>query len=206
MPPRAATWPLRGGTQPPVVVRAGFASRRPGIIRRGRSGTPRRLRPNGQSPGCRPMPSKRAVREPPLRNHKTAHGLTGNARLPPRPRFRIPAKAGIQGFDCLPFKTGGSRIVGRPRGGAAPAKPSHPRGRGRIYAPRCGVPRFTRRRFNPVGVVRERPAAPTKRTVAGLSAITSKNGRFTNRPYETVAAPARSPRAFARICGYGAFP
>ncbi len=26
------------------------------------------------------------------------------------------------GFDCLPFKTGGSRIVGRPRGGAAPAK------------------------------------------------------------------------------------
>ena len=33
-----------------------------------------------------------------------------------------------------------------------------------------------------------------------------ENGRFTNRPYETVAVPARSPRAFARICGYGAFP
>ena len=30
-------------------------------------------------------------------------------------------------------------------------------------------------------------------------------GSFTNDPYGTVAAPARSPRAFARICGYGAF-
>ena len=59
-----------------------------------------------------------------LRNHETrVHRRRGH----PRSSFRrrpsrvvIPAKAGIQGFDCLPLKTGGSRT-------APTISPPHPR-------------------------------------------------------------------------------
>ena len=164
--------------------------------RRGRSGTPRPRRPNGQSPGCRPTPSKRAVHEPPLRNHETAHGLTGNIRLPPRAPvpdsglrrndgerptpaslrsdreqhrdgnedfpsaarrvclFVIPAKAGIQGFDSLPFQNGRFADCGAAPGRGHPCgiiKPVSPRNAGRdaymrplrkikIAAARRGIP------------------------------------------------------------------
>ena len=165
-------------------------------------------------------------------------GTSVGRRGPPRNPV-IPAKAGIQGFDCLPFKTGGSRTVGRPRGGAAPAKPlnpsravkrpasripakrragrmnasptkekSPPARRGRIYAPRCrpgddarigsqGQPPVVvlRRIFtpsirnHPVGVVRERPAPSTERTIAGLSAHAVKTGGSRTAPTKPLPPP-----------------
>ncbi len=88
------------------------------------------------------------------------------------------------GVNCIPLKTGGTHIC-------VPYKTRTAR-RGRILAPRRGSampwigsqgrpPVVVLRRVslpppreNPVGVVRERPAPSTERTIAGLSAITSK--------------------------------
>ncbi len=50
---------------PPALAPLG-----PAAIPQGAFGNAPPRQPNGQSPGCRPMPSKRAVREPPLRTMK----------------------------------------------------------------------------------------------------------------------------------------
>ena len=63
----------------------------------------------------------------------------------------------------------------------------------------CGCPS----RISPVAVVRERPAPPTKRTIAGLSAHAAATGGRGGRPYEIT--PPRSRPSFAAKAGIRGF-
>ncbi len=111
------------------------------------------------------MPPKRAVHEPPLRNHETR---IARRRGHPRPSFAasIPTRrrdCGIQGFDRFPSKRAAPELWGGPGEGPPLRNRCRLARRGRILAPR--------RRDNPLWLSAPRPSAviPAKAEIRGFA-------------------------------------
>ena len=169
--------------------------------------------------------SQRAATGGPLRNHEPAHGLTGNARSPPRAPVPDSGLRRNDGFCGGARRRGNPRcrldvvpcqIEGAPglalspsfahfncRGGSGTARATNGNGAGRMngnalaFHLRNHEPRIARRRGHPRPSFRRKPESR-------VLIVFLKTGGSRTAPTEN--PPARSPRAFARICGYGAFP